>query len=134
MKNITTLTKGQTFTNGTTLNKFELLDSKTFLVKNLETSKESNLTRDTHVYNVSELVGEKIYIDYKGNEVSLTENEKELINQLDEEIFESGTIVYLDELILPYSTKVARGVLSSLINKDVCCISEGMIGYSMDKY
>jgi hypothetical protein len=134
MKNLTTLTNGQTFTNGTTSTKFQLLDIKTFLVKNLESFKESNLTSDTHVYNVSELLDEKIYIDYEGNKVSLTENEKELINQLDLEIFESGAIVYLDELQLTYSTKVGRGVLSSLIKKNVCCEHEGMIGYSMDKY
>ena len=79
-------------------------------------------------------VTEKIYTDYNGNEVSLTENEKEIIELLDEVIFEYGTIVYLDELNTTFSTKVARGVLSSLIKKNVCCIHEGMIGYSMDKF
>ena len=134
MKNLTTLANGQTFTNGTDLIRFELLDRKTFLVKNLSSGKELYLTPCTCVYLVEEGKTKEVYTDYEGKVVSLTENEKELIGQLQEEIFEHGTIVYLDELCLSYSTKIGRGVLSSLIKKNVCCENEGMIGYSMDKY
>jgi hypothetical protein len=126
--------KGQTFTNGTTSIRFEMLNVETLLIKNLKTGKESNLSIDSHVYNLSELVAKRVYIDYNNNKVELTENEKEFIKELDEMIFESGTIVFLDTMELPYSTRVGRGVLSSLIKKNVCCECEGMIGYSMDKY
>ena len=126
--------KGQTFTNGTTSTKHELLCEETLLTRNLTTGREYNISIDSHVYDVSELVEDRIYTDYKGNVVSLTENEKEFIKELDEMIFEYGTIVYLDEMELSYSTRVGRGVLSSLIKKNVCVQHEGMLGYSMDKY
>jgi len=134
MTTLENLTIGQTFTNGTTSVRYEVISLIDFLVKNLNTNKEVNLTQDTHVYNVVAAVKERVYVDYYGKEVKLTSNEIEFINELDEMIFESGTIVYLDTMELSYGTSVGRGVLSSLIKKNVCCIDDGMIGYSMDKY
>ena len=134
MRNASEIKKGQTFTNGSGSTRFEMINIETLLIKNLTTGKESNLTIDSSVYDVKEAVEEKVYVDYNNNIVELTEKEKEFIKALDFEIFEYGTIVYVDTMELTYSTKIARGVLSSLIKKNVCCIHEGMICYSMDKY
>lgn len=128
---ISDLTNGQTFTNGSTEVRFQLLNIETLSVENLNTKKVSTFNHDTHVYLAETL---EIYTDYKGNKVSLTENEIEVVKELDYLIFEEGTIVYLDELDLSISTRKARGVLSSLIKKNVCSLDEGMISYSMPKY
>ena len=127
MTTLENVTTGQTFTNGTTQTVFEYLGNNE--AKNTVTGETITLTDDTHLY-----LTKKTYTDYSGNEVELTAREAELVDELDVAIFEFGAIVHLEDMELSYSTSIARGVLSSLIKKNVCSVNDGMIGYSMDKY
>lgn len=127
MKTLQDVTNGQTFTNGTTDTIYVMVDAEKFLIRNTETNKESIHTVCTHVCNVEDAKEERVYTDIYGKAVELTEKEIELVEQLEEVTFEEGQIIYLDDLDLSYSMRIARGVLSSLVKKDVCVVHEGMI-------
>ena len=48
--------KGQTFTNGTTSTRHELLCEETLLTRNLTTGREYNISIDSHVYDVKDQI------------------------------------------------------------------------------
>ena len=129
------VTNGQTFTNGTTDTIYIMVDAETFKIRNTETNKESIQTVCTVAFNVEdakEVKEERIFTDFYGNAVELTDKEIELVEQLDELIgYDANAHTYIDELGLSYSSRVARGVLSSLVKKEVCSVEDGMICYSM---
>lgn len=112
MNTLENVTTGQTFTNGTSLVRFELLNKETLLVKNLETGKETSKTDDTHVYDVKDA---KI-------DNGLTELETKVLKaiQYGDHYEEMPTVNFKE--IVSYSglkRNQVKGVLGSLEKKDL---------------